>query len=157
MTVYLIIHWHMVFQTSVESRSSSSSQMMRIYLVKVVGLRLTCVLHWHMAFMIFSPVCPRYFIYFFIGSRELSFFTYFIEALSPSLIAFYRSYMVPAYSVIRSALSLRLVFIKWMLIHLMRHRGYQLGGYPYRTDFDPCQGVILSELSLQIFPGFRDT
>ena len=106
----------------------------------------------------FSPVSPRYFIYFFIGSRELSYFTYFIEALSPSLIAFYRSYMVPAYSVIRSALSLRLVFIKWMLIHLMRHRGYQLGGYPYRTDFDPCQGVILSELYLWKFPGiFTDT
>ena len=105
----------------------------------------------------YSPVSPRYFIYFFIGSRELSYFTYFIEALSPSLIAFYRSYMVPAYSVIRSALSLRLVFIKWMLIHLMRHRGYQLGGYPYRTDFDPCQGVILSELYLRRFPGIYQT
>ena len=39
----------------------------------------------------------------------------------------------------------------------MRDRGYQLGGYPYRTDFDPCQGVILSELSLQMFLGFSVT
>ena len=30
-------------------------------------------------------------------------------------------------------------------------------GYPYRTDFDPCQGVIVSELLLQIFLGFSVT
>ena len=132
--------------------------MVRIYLVKVVELRLTCVLHWHMAFMIFSPDYPRCFIYFFIGSRELAYFNYFIEALTPSVIAFYRSYMLPAYSDIRSALSLRLVFIKWIFIHLMRHRGFRLAGYPYRTDFDPCQGVIISELCLWKFPGvFTDT
>ena len=106
----------------------------------------------------FSPDYPRCFIYFFIGSRELAYFNYFIEALTPSLIAFYRSYMLPAYSDIRSALSLRLVFIKWIFIHLMRHRGFRLAGYPYRTDFDPCQGVIISELCLWKFPGvFTDT
>ena len=53
-TVYLIIHWHMVFQTSVEDPAPmvSLGQMLRIYLVKVVGLQLTYVLHGHMAFMI---------------------------------------------------------------------------------------------------------
>ena len=40
----------------------------------------------------------------------------------------------------------------------MRHRGFRLAGYPYRTDFDPCQGVIISELCLWKFPGiFTDT
>ena len=29
-----------------------------------------------------------------------------------------------------------------------------LSGYPYRTDFDPGQGVIVSELSPQTFLGF---
>ena len=83
----------------------------------------------------------RYFSLFH-RSSELSYFIYFIEALAQSywhccFIGLIGTASVP---VIRLTLSLELALIKWNYFHYSTHRGYQLGGYLYRTDFGRCQG-----------------
>ena len=82
------------------------------------------------------------YISLFHRSSELSYFIYFIEALAQSywhccFIGLIGTASVP---VIRLTLSLELALIKWNYFHYSTHRGYQLGGYLYRTDFGRCQG-----------------
>ena len=105
-----------------------------IYLVKVVGL-VNVYLTWiHGLHDFYQSTLLRLLAFIFHLFHRSSYAQSYWHCCFIGLIG---TASVP---VIRLTLSLLLALFEWNFFHFSRHRGYQLGGYPYRTDFDRCQG-----------------